>query len=148
MIRRLKAWETHGEVEGFRKLEGDVGSICGRRYVVLGPGGVQDTVERLENLASRSRGRLADGDTSSRSLEDSRRGGRVQEAGGCLADGDMSSRSLGGPWQGGRLPDVRGWRACVLRKTIRRLGARRDAERLENLASTSRGCLADGDTSS
>ena len=65
MIRRLEAWGTHGEVEGFRKLEGDVGPICGRRYVVLGPGGVQDTVERLENLASRERGRLADGDMSS-----------------------------------------------------------------------------------
>ena len=73
---------TNGKVEGFRKLEGGVHAFCGRRYIVLGPGGMQDTAERLEKLTSTLRGRLADGDMSSRSLGDPWRGGRVQAAGG------------------------------------------------------------------
>ena len=38
-IHRPEAWQAHGEVEGFQKVEGEVGPICGRRYVVLRPGG-------------------------------------------------------------------------------------------------------------
>ena len=49
-MRRVEAWETHGEVEWFRKLEGDVRPFCGRRYIASEPGGVQGIVERLEKL--------------------------------------------------------------------------------------------------
>ena len=61
---------TNGKVEVFWKLECGVRAFCGRQYVVLGPRGVQDVEERLKNLASMSRARLADDDTSSPSLGD------------------------------------------------------------------------------
>ena len=77
-IHRFEAWEAHGEVEGFQKLKGGVDAFCGRRYVILRPGRMQDVEERLEKPACTSRGHLADGDTSFRSLEDPWRG-RLQK---------------------------------------------------------------------
>ena len=50
--RGLEAWETHGEVEGCWKLE-DAQPFCGRRYVVLGSGGVQGMMERPQKLGER-----------------------------------------------------------------------------------------------